>query len=277
MLATLLICAVTLGSVDNDAVSYDKNEEVTYSETASNRKGLWEYKRSSRIGYETFTFQNENGSVMPTSFGVGISRVRKIWLHKEPIAGIMKFAIDRGIDLNYARFATQIAEEDNSYNGPSGFVGSIIEDTTGEDIEESIDLGGLEGLDFNLADLGLNYFSIGYAVGASLTINPVSKLNVNTYCHFVPSVGLMFSGSSVNAGYVPYVRYGAELSFGRIGLGAEYMTGVSKMTDMLPMIMSKLESGDQETASTTAVTQKYYPNFMKVYLVLHMGKKKNKK
>ena len=276
MLATLLICAVTLGSIENEAVSYDKNEEVTYSENESNKKGLWEYKRSIRIGYESHTFQNENGNTIPMSYGFGISRVRRIWLHKKPIGRTVKLSIDRGIDLNYGRFATQIAEDDG-YNGPRGFVGSVSEDLDEGDTEAGGGLLGnlsLDALNLTPAAIGLNYVSIGYAIGGSLTINPAGKFNINTYCHFVPSLGLMVSGSSINAGYMPYVRSGAEFSLGRVGLGAEYVSGVSSMTDMLPVIMSKFENPDQKISTESALKQQYYSNFMKVYMVFHMGKRK---
>lgn len=264
MITNLLICALTFGLPAAEPVSDDRDSEYyvednysdAYAEKEEAKEKFWAQKKSFRIGYEMHTFQNEGGVTTPVRFGAGLSRCKNIFLHKKPIGGMVKFALDHGFDLNYSMFNVSVPEDD-SYTGPSGYLGNApLEDYYEE-----------QGESFDLNSIGSHYVSLGYAIGASITVNPVAKLRINGYVHFVPSVSLQLSSSSLNVGFMPYVKYGAELSYSKIGVGIEWGTGASTMSDY----MVKL-TGD--TDSTTIPKAKYYSNYMRVYLAIRMGNKK---
>lgn len=259
MLAAILTCTMMLcPSVQDTLNSFETEAVEVEAQTADPSKDqFWAKKRSLRIGYDMHTFQNESGSTFPVKFGVGLSRCRNVWLHKKPIAGMIKFAFDRGINLDYSMFNTKIDTE--GYDGPSGYIGSDpVEPDEGEG-----------DMPFDLSKMGMHYLSVGYALGASVTVNPVAKLRVNGYFHFVPSASFVLSGSMINLGFMPYCKYGAEVSYGWFGIGCEWSSGMSNMTDLL----SKLTS---ENPDAEAVKAKYYSNYARIYMSFRFGKKKKK-
>lgn len=259
MLAEILTCAMMSMTSVQDKLN--TSEPVVMEETvpaADNSKDkFWAQRKSLRIGYDIHTFQNSAGGTFPVKFGLGVSNVSSIWFHKKPVAGMVKFAFDHGIDLNYTMFNTEVDSE--GYSGPSGYLGSApVEPSDGEDMP------------FDITKIGMHYLSVGYALGASVTVNPVAKLRVNGYFHFVPSAAVTLSGTMLNVGFMPYCKYGAEVTYSRIGVGFEWGSGMSNMSDM----MSKLMSEDQNTETPKA---KYYSNYAKIYLALRFGKSKKKK
>ena len=230
-------------------------EESADDAKSAVREEFWKRKKCTRLGYEFHTVQNAFGAELPVSFGVGLSRCRSIYLHKKPIAGIMKFAIDHGFDVNYSMFDTKVTVEEE-YDGPLGYLGSeAVEDFEAES----------GSLDMN--SIGMHYASVGYALGASLTVNPVSKLRVSGYFHFVPSAAVILSGTMLNVGFMPYCKYGMEVSFNKIGVGVEWGSGVSGMTDYMQKLVS-------DTENPTLSKSDYYSNYTRIYLALRLGKSK---
>lgn len=232
-------------------------EEVTVKTEDLSKDRFWAKKRSMRIGYDMHTFQNESGTVMPMKFGVGLSRCRNVWFHKKPIAGMIKFAFDHGVNLDYGMFDTNVG--DDGYEGPSGYLGN--------DSYESSDVE--EDLPFDLSEIGMHYLSLGYALGVSVTVNPVAKLRLNGYFHFVPSASVVLSESMLNLGFMPYCKYGAEVSYDWFGVGCEWSSGMSNMTDL----MSKLTS---EGSDSEVMKSKFVSNYTRIYVSFRFGKKKKK-
>lgn len=257
MLTQLLICAMALGTPCQDSTNVDAQVPAESAVLADEvNEDFWNNRKSFRIGYEMHTFQTESGGVMPMKFGVGLSRVRNVWVHKKPIANMLKFSFDHGIAANYGMFAASLPE-DSGYNGPLGYLGTETDVYDDSDEETGAN------------SMGTHYFSAGYAVGASVTINPVANLRVNGYFHFVPSAALLFGDSGFQVGFMPYFRYGAELTYGKVGLGLEWGSGVSKMSDLSAKFGDMAEE-DSESGFTP--NYKYYSNYMQVYLALRFGK-----
>lgn len=253
MIASLLICALTAFSPAQVSEGYDCSLENSSSEKVVDEK-FWNQKKSLRVGYEFHDFQNSNGLMTPDKFSFGLSSIRSIWFHKKPIAGILKIAFDHGLDLNYSRFAGSTIDE--GYTGPQGFLGS----DTGFDFPVIKD-------SFNIPDLGQNYFSIGYSLGASVTVNPVARLRCCGYVHFVPSAAFDLCGMSMNIGFMPYIKYGFEMSYSWIGLGVEYGTGMTDMHDVMSLLPSE--------PLNNQFGARYYSNYTKVYIVFrHAGKRR---
>ena len=155
-----------------------------------------------------------------------------------------------GLDVNY----TQLDDEaDNSYTGPSGYLGT--DPIPSYDEEASIDI----------PDIGSHYFAVGWGLGVSATVNPVAQLRVAGYVHFVPSMGVQISGISANLGFMPYMKYGCELSYGFFGLGVEWGTAKGECFDLIGEMMFE---GDEYTSSKSLL----YSNYTKIYLAFRLGR-----
>lgn len=204
-----------------------------------------------RIGYDMHDWQNEQGGYLPLKFSAGLANVNQVWLHKKPIGGVLKFGLDHGSNINYSLF--DMKEDFSDYKGPTGYLGpnsGIYDDDDDSD---------------GLPDIGMHYVAVGYGIGLSVTVNPVAKLRVNGYCHFVPSVAMVISNSEISAGFMPYVKYGAEVSYSKVGVGIEWGSGMSKMSDVLSQLVSDSDSSPEK--------KKYYSNYMRIYLSLRFGKR----
>ena len=166
---------------------------------------------------------------------------------------MIKFGLDIGLDLNYMWMDKEAEHSD--YDGPSGYLGS-------EPVEESSDME-------MLAKLSGHHISIGLAAGPSVTINPVSKLRLCGYAHFVPSASFFAQGMSLNVGFSPMMKYGLEASYGAIGLGIEYNSGMITYQDMIKYASVKGNGGDV----STLYKSRYFLESTQVYVAFRFGKK----
>lgn len=262
MLTSLLICALTFGmpTVPMEIQTDESNVEAIIEDTQSDN--FWNRQKTTRIGYEFHLLQNNTGGSLPVRFSVGLSNTRNVWLHYKPIAGIIKFSFDHGADANYSMLNTDSQTDD--YTGPSGYLGT-----------DDYVSGELDDSNIGLGSMGLNYLSLGYALGASVSINPIAQLGINCYFHFVPSAALIFGSSALNVGFMPYCKYGAEFSYGWFGIGVEWGSGMSNTTDFMTKLMTDSET-DVQNNGGKAPKQKYYSNYTKVYLSFKFTKKKKR-
>ena len=231
-------------------------QEVNHTEhiSQSEDKGYWKRKKYSRISFNTNHFSAlSSSSEIPLKLSLGLDTGRNIWLHKRSIVGMMKFGLDIGLDLNYMWMDTR--PDNSDYQGPSGYLGT-------EPVDESSDMAFLAGLSGH-------HISLGLAVGPSVTVNPVSKLRVCGYAHFVPSASFFTQGMSLNVGFSPMMKYGLEASFGMIGVGVEYNHGINTYTDMANYIRVKGNGGDV----SDLYLARYYLQSMQVYMSFRFGKK----
>ena len=94
---------------------------------------------------------------LKSNFGAAFTVGRTFYLHKKPIAGLIRFGLDATwFDMNYTNYKLEYRWEDNY------------------DEEEEP-----ETSNFHQAEIGMQ-------VGPSVTVNPVGKLNVNAYFRFAP-------------------------------------------------------------------------------------------
>ena len=210
---------------------------------------FWKRRKSLRLGYGNNQLQNVNGGVYPEKFSVGLSSTKSYWLHKKPVSNCVKLAFDMGVDLNYTHLGLG---SDESYTGPSGYQGTASPD--GENVSS---------MDF--VDIGSHYFSLGWAFGVSLTANPVAQLRVAGYAHVIPSAGVQFSGLNANLGFMPYLKYGCELSYGVFGLGVEWGTAKGNCIDLIGV----LEYEDEDYKAPKSLL---YSNYTRLYVVFRLGK-----
>lgn len=226
----------------------ESQQAKTTTDAASER--FWARKKALRLGYEWHRYQNEYGGELANKWSIGFSNAKSIWLHKRPIASRIKFALDLGPELNYINFKNKTTSD--GYTGPLGYVGTEPESTDTQ-------------LSFNAASIGSHYLSMGCLIGPSLTVKAVAQMRIVGYFHFVPSLALQFSGASLNIGFMPYLKYGCELSYDWFGVGVEWGTGVSNMSDFA----AKLISGNSSASPTKS---KFYSNYMKLFISFRLGR-----
>ena len=258
---TAALLTVTAAAHPQDSIALHQDSVVLQQEEPrieqvqqSDDNGYWKRRKYNRISFNTNHFSMlSSSSEIPLKLALGWDKGRNIWLHKKPIAGMIKFGLDLGVDLNYMWMDLQADHSD--YEGPSGYMGS-------EPIEDNEDMA-------LLADLSGHHLSLGLAVGPSVTINPVSKVRICGYAHFVPSASFFVQGMSMNLGYSLIMKYGLEAGFGAIGVGLEYNHGLNTYTDMINYITVKGNGGDV----SDLYKARYYLESLQVYLSFRFGKK----
>ena len=163
------------------------------------------------------------------SDGALIKVGRTFYLHKKPIAGLIRFGLDATwFDLNYTNYKLEYRWEDNY------------------DEEEEP-----ETSNFHQAEIGMQ-------VGPSVTVNPVGKLNVNAYFRFAPSFSALYDDDTLLGNYASYFVTGGGISYGVIGLGVESRWGSCKF--------KSFGSGDSEEDEQEPAPGKSKFNGMRVYL-----------
>lgn len=196
-----------------DAVS----EEGSSEDQPESSYDFWKHRKFIRLGYTSVNAMSTTGTVYKDRFGVDFMSGKNLYLHKKPIAGMLKFAIDLGCSMNYTMYEEEKAVTDG-YDGPSGYLGDSPVTGDGEDSDMFSD--------FLSKDHGRHRADVGMIIGPSLTVRPVSDMRVTAYWHFVPSVSFLILNSSIDLGWVPFMNYGLEVSYRWIGVGVERKYGI---------------------------------------------------
>lgn len=211
--AVIAVSPLTAGNEDKTtgASPYAASDDNTTVKETKAKKGPWERKKYFSLGYSNQTLSPEYGNGFESKFGVSLVNGRNIFLHKKPIAKMLKFAIDLGSDINYAQYK----DLEGDYDLP--------ESEPGYEDEEDM-------------DFGMHHIDIGLHVGPSISINPVDHLKLSVYFRFVPSYSMLILNSELYQSFTPLFTYGGEISYKVIGIGIEGRSGNAKYTDMLAQI-----------------------------------------
>lgn len=138
---------------------------------------------------------------LKSNYGAAFTVGRTYFVHKNPLAGMVRFGIDATwFDLNYTNYTTRLAENENSY-------------------------GEHETSDSHQAEIGMQ-------VGPSITVNPVDKLNIHGYFRYAPSFSGLYNGDIFAGNYATFFVSGAAVSYAAIGLGVEARFGNSTYKEL---------------------------------------------
>lgn len=230
------------GNVSAEIPAYAPAAKSDNKETKA-KKGPWDRKKYINLGYIKQSLSPEFGNAFESKFGASFSSGRNIYLHKKPIANILKFAIDFGSEVNYAQYKDLIGDYDYSDND-FGYT---------DESDNNYDLG-YEDEEEDM-DIGLHHIDVGLHIGPSISINPVSHLKILAYFRFVPSYSMLILSEEFYQGFTPIFSYGGEISYKFIGIGIEGRTGSAKYKDMIA-----------EYEGTDALKIKYKTSAMRVYI-----------
>lgn len=148
------------------------------------------------LGYVNQTVKDKTlGREIKSDFGVSLSNGKTYYLHKKPLAGMIKFGLDwTWLDINYAKSGLETYDAD-----------------TGE----------LYSSDMHQAEIGMQF-------GPSVTINPVHHLKVSGYFRFAPSYSGLYVDDTFYHNYVSMWNAGCAVAWKVISVGVEWRWGTAK-------------------------------------------------
>lgn len=130
---------------------------------------------------------------LQSKFGAAFNFGNTFFLHK-PIGGMLRFGFDvTWLDLNYDNY----------------------------DIEH-IANNGVDKYQYHQGEVSMH-------IGPSVTIEPVKKLAVHAYFHYLPTFAMLYRGESeiFYGNYASLWVAGGNVSFGAVGLGLESRFGTT--------------------------------------------------
>ena len=191
------ILLLTLAIVMGAGFAFAQEEEVKVKEYSNNR--IWR----NRAGYlnvgfvtqwviEDLSFSSINDVAMKSDLGVSLTSGKTYYLHKKPIANMVKIGLDWSwLDLNVVRYRTHY--------------GLIPND---------------DGYEEYQAEAGMQF-------GTSVTVNPTHHLKVSAYFRVTPSYSARYdTGREHGHGnYITMYNVGGAVAWKLLSLGVEYRGG----------------------------------------------------
>ena len=177
---------------------------------------IWKRKKYFNLiyGNDDLKITGDEAMKLKSDIHAGMGMGRTFYLHKKPIAKMIKF----GLDWTYfqADYSKYTSEEAYVSNTPSYGDGSYLPSYETEKI------------DMHKAEIGMQ-------IGPSLTINPVNYLMVSGYFRYAPSFSIFYDGDEVSKGYGSYFVSGGALSYKMISVGVEARWGETKYDKLIAM------------------------------------------
>lgn len=171
-------------------------ERDSYKQADLNRRIWKDRAKYFNIGYVKQTLTDKvNGGDIKSDFGISLSSGKTYYLHKKPIAGMIKFGLDwTWMDINYAK---------STWN--------TIDSSTKE-----------------ASSSAMHQAEIGMQFGASVTVNPIHHLKVSGYFRVTPSYSGLYRDETFYNNYVTMWNAGCAIAWKLISVGAEWRWGQAK-------------------------------------------------
>lgn len=189
-----------IGNAESEkAVSAMQQEAENATDTAvvdekeKRMKNVWKrYSKYNYLAYGMQTLKSSSKSI-DSDYAFTYLYGRTYYLHKKPIAGLIKFGIDWNfIDVNFAQYPDFPA---------------VSSGTTETDTEQ--------------ADYSMMQIEYGMGIGPSVTVNPVSHLKVCAYFHVTPSYSLIIQNGELYSNYATFFNVGLTVAYKKISIGIE--------------------------------------------------------
>lgn len=194
-------------SLDVQTVTDSTVMQTAPAKPRKRTKGVWDRKKFMNLSYSLQTLAPNYGNECQGRVAAAIVNGRSIYLHKKPIAGMLKFSIDFGSDINYAQY---------------------------------LPLEGDYNLDSEVSDMlgfsGRHHLDVGLFIGPAVSVNPVGKLVITGYFRFVPSYSVVMMDTDIYHGFTPYFTYGGEIAWNWVGLGIEGRSGSGSYSSLTSLI-----------------------------------------
>lgn len=163
------------------------------------------------------------------NFGAAFTTGRTYFVHKTPILGMIRFGVDATwFDINYNNYSVLQTEH--------------FDDETSSIVEK-----------------GIHQAEISVHTGPSVTINPISKLNVHLYFRYAPTFSGLYQNGSFLGNYASYFVTGGSVSYGVIGLGVEARFGSCNYNELFKL-------GDDDGFLTPSISGPLKTSGMRAYV-----------
>ncbi|MDR1201177.1 MAG: hypothetical protein LBL58_06030 [Tannerellaceae bacterium] len=147
-------------------------------------------KKYINLSFTNMKMTQDDFPELKSNYGVAFSVGRTFYLHKEPIANMIRFGIDATwFDMNYTNYK--------------------IEYITNLDTEK---------YEYYQGEISMH-------IGPSITINPVDKLDIHGYFRYAPTFSGLYTDDAFYGNYASFFVGGGSISYGVIGLGIESQFG----------------------------------------------------
>lgn len=224
----------TSNSAAIDSMSQRLSEMETYiaqKDKEDYQNEVWSKKKYWKIGMASPKIKRTDGEEMDwkTEFSIFLQRGKTIYLHKKPIAGMIKFGIDWGIgDINYSKLKLKSvkieADDDNTR-------ASMAKANTSEGFDDIVS-GDPNGNMLSAMGVNLGMHKIDYSlhVGPSISINPWKKLIATAYFHVRPTASGIIQNDSFAYGFGCATAAGVSVAYNALSLGIEGVWSTIKYT-----------------------------------------------
>lgn len=211
-----------------DSLSRRLKEMESYIESKdknTEQQEIWSRKKYWKIGMASPNLKRTDGEEMDwkTEFSIFIQRGKTVYLHKKPIAGMIKFGIDWGLyDLTYSKLKLKNTEIPSSTTQPSeGFDDIVSENPSMSGMLSSMGMG---------VNLGMHKIDYSLHVGPSISVNPWNKLIGTAYFHVRPTASGIIQNDVFSYGFGCNMAAGVSVAYKLLSLGIEGVWGSIKYT-----------------------------------------------
>lgn len=250
---TMITDATVAEAGRNDSLTLLVNSmqsRMNDAERSAEQERKWRRKRFFNISYAPVhkLTNDDAGLEWSKDFAVGLTMGRTYYLHRKPVAGMVKFGIDWAyLDFTYARYKYA---DDISGSDPTWHDGS----------------DGHIGYDTYLYDLGMHSIDYCMHVGPSVTVNPVSHLMVNAYFHYLPTASAALLDGDFSFGFVNGMAFGMSVSWKVIAVGFEKRWGSGKYSKFGTSDDLEYGGGNDEVADIYSERTKMKQNSFRVFV-----------
>lgn len=257
--------AVTTSEAAPEAVSAAVSDEGTSTNETkeSLREKAWsKYKKYRTIAYlnESMTAGSETKIKGNGDFGISLTFGRTYYLHKEPLAGLIKFGIDATFfNINYVYYGNgfdELEKYNPEYGDEDGYANRAGMMRPLDYYDDYKDYIG----DYDWKDevnLGSHHLTVGMQVGPSITINPIDYLKASLYFRYSPTYEMLLVDEEFGSSYATYFNYGFNVSYRKFLIGIEGYWGNSKF---------KHNAFDYEVFNGTSNKTKFSTRGLKLYI-----------
>lgn len=187
----IFICVILAGMIVPPV--FAQEPEPVSGEIPAAKIPVKERPRYFNISYGKQTLKFGEGDAIKSDYAAAITRGRTYYLHKKPIAGLIRFGLDwTTFDLNFAGYSEKYEEygETEKYN--------------------------------------MYQLEAGMHVGPSVMVTPLPGLGVNAYFRYAPSFTAFYDSEEFYYNYGSFFVVGGAISYKVISLGVESRWGSSK-------------------------------------------------
>lgn len=167
------------------------------------------------FGFSMLELRQPDFPALKSNYGASFTVGRTYFLHRKPVAGILRFGIDATwFDLNYTNYKLEFHDQESQP----------------------------ETMSYHQAELAMQ-------VGPSVSVNPVGKLNIHTYFRYAPSFSGLYDGNVFLGNYAAVFVGGGAVSYGKVGLGVEARFGDSRYKELFGGDKEEKSGGDESDTS----------------------------